>query len=69
MGSGFSSGGAAQARSSRDGKRLYFVTQDRKLMEVRFTVTSSGLVPGTPRQLFQTRISSPNFCHLLITPR
>ncbi len=56
-----SSGGGAQARWSRDGKHLFYVTPDRKLMEVDFTVTSTRLVPSAPRKLFQTRISSPNF--------
>jgi dipeptidyl aminopeptidase/acylaminoacyl peptidase len=45
-----------QARWSRDGKRLFFMAPDRKLMEVEIEVRGDRLLPGVPRPLFQTRI-------------
>jgi hypothetical protein len=49
-----STGGGTQARWSPDGKELYFVAPDRKLMAVRFA--ASGLSPdlGKPFALFST---------------
>ena len=51
-----SSNGGAQPRWSRDGKSLFFITPDRRLMEVALTVEDGKLVAGLPRPLFQTRI-------------
>src|SRR5260370_28137747 len=41
---------------SRDGKELYYVAADRKLMAVPMG-GSTALHPGTPKELFQTRIA------------
>jgi eukaryotic-like serine/threonine-protein kinase len=49
----------AQPRWSRDGKRLFFMAPDRKLMEVEIDVRGGQLLPGVPRALFQTRIVAP----------
>jgi len=51
-----SSSGGAQPRWSRDGKSLFFIAPDRKLMEVTLTVEGGKLLAGVPRPLFQTRI-------------
>ena len=53
--------GGTQPRWSHDGKRLFFIAPDRKLMEVEIDVRGDRLRPGVPRPLFQTRIVSPNF--------
>ena len=53
--------GGAQPRWSRDGKRLFFVAPDRKMMEVEIDVRGDRLRPGVPRPLFQTRIIAPDF--------
>jgi Tol biopolymer transport system component len=47
-----SSGGGRQARWSRDGRTLYYVTLDSKLMEIPITSNGSSLRPGTSRLLF-----------------
>jgi eukaryotic-like serine/threonine-protein kinase len=52
---------SSQPRFSRDGKRLFFIASDRKLMEVELGVREGRLVPGVPHPLFQTHIMSPNF--------
>jgi len=49
----------AQPRWSRDGKRLFFIAPDRKLMEVEIDVRGDRLLPSAPRPLFQTRIVAP----------
>jgi hypothetical protein len=51
----------AQPRWSGDGKRLFFVAPDRKLMEVELQVRGDRLLPRAPRALFQTRIVAPAF--------
>lgn len=51
-----SSNGGAQPRWSRDGRSLFFIAPDRKLMEVTLTVEGGKLLAGLPRPLFQTRI-------------
>jgi hypothetical protein len=56
-----SSQGAAQPRWSRDGKKLYFIAPDRKLLEVAIDTRGGVLLPSAPRLLFQTRIIAPNF--------
>jgi dipeptidyl aminopeptidase/acylaminoacyl peptidase len=53
--------GGSQPRWGRDGKRLFFVAPDRKLMEVEIDVRGDRLLPGVPRTLFQTRIVDWNF--------
>jgi serine/threonine protein kinase/Tol biopolymer transport system component len=52
-----STGGGVQPRWRADGKELYFITPDRKLMAVPVAVRGSSLEAGKPVPLFATRIS------------
>jgi len=47
-----STGGGTQARWSRNGRELYFIASDRKLMAA--SIDAAG-VPGTPRALFDVK--------------
>jgi hypothetical protein len=51
-----STSGGADPRFRRDGKELFFVAADRKLMVVEVKAASS-LEASVPRELFQTRVS------------
>jgi serine/threonine protein kinase len=53
--------GGAQPRWSRDGRRVYYVAPDRKLMEVEVDVLGGRLTAQAPRPLFQTRIVAPTY--------
>ena len=48
-----------QPRWSHDGRQIFFVTLERKLMAANFDPQSG--IAGTPRLLFQTRIVAPAF--------
>jgi len=54
-----SSGSGAQPNWDPDGKRLFYIAPDRKLMVVEFDRRSASA--SAPRVLFQTRITFPNF--------
>jgi len=54
-----SNGIAAQPRWSNDGKRLYFITYDRKLAEVSYDLRTGR--SGAPRTILQTRIIGSAF--------
>jgi eukaryotic-like serine/threonine-protein kinase len=54
-----SGGGGAQPRWSRDGRQIFYVAPDRKLMAVSFDPQKGSA--SAPRVLFQTRIVAPNF--------
>ncbi len=56
-----SSGSGGQARWRGDGRKLFFLTPDRKLMEVPLDIRDGKLLPGAPRLLFQTRVTAPRF--------
>jgi Tol biopolymer transport system component len=51
-----SPGAAAQPRWSRDGRQIFFIQPDRKLIAVRFDPRTG--MAGAPRVLFQTRIAA-----------
>jgi serine/threonine protein kinase len=51
-----SPGAAAQPRWSRDGKQIFFIQPDRKLMAVDFNFQTGSV--GAPHVLFQTRITA-----------
>jgi eukaryotic-like serine/threonine-protein kinase len=48
--------GGAQARWRGDGKELFYITKDKKLMAVAIDTSHGEPVAGVPRVLFQTRI-------------
>jgi len=54
-----SSAGGAQPHWSHDGKQIFFIQPDRKLMAVSFDPQKGAA--GAPRVLFQTRIVAPIF--------
>jgi Tol biopolymer transport system component len=51
-----STGGGRLPRWRRDGKELYYIAPDGKLMAVPIEARSTTIEAGTPRALFQTRI-------------
>ena len=55
-----STAGGRQARWSRDGKELFYVAPDARLMAVslRFPADGKTIDPASPTPLFQTRLSS-----------
>jgi serine/threonine protein kinase/Tol biopolymer transport system component len=54
-----SSAGGAQPRWDRDGRQMFYVAPDRKLMAVSFDPRTGAA--EVPRALFQTRIVAPSF--------
>src|SRR5207245_314555 len=55
-----SSQGGTQAKWRGDGKELFYIAPDKKLMAVSVE-SGSTLVAGTPHALFQTRITGTKF--------
>jgi Tol biopolymer transport system component len=51
-----SSGGGIQPRWSHDGKELYYIAPDGRLMATPISVKNGAIEAGTPRALFQTRV-------------
>jgi Tol biopolymer transport system component len=51
--------GGSLPRWRRDGKELFFVSNDRKLMSADSTPLGGGLEFGVPRTLFQTQMKDP----------
>jgi Tol biopolymer transport system component len=51
-----STNGGAQARWRRDGKELFFLAPDGRMMAVDVTANASTFETGTPRVLFDTGI-------------
>lgn len=54
-----SGGNGAQPVWARDGRQIFYIASDRKLMAVSFDPKRKSA--GAPRVLFQTRIIAPNF--------
>ena len=53
-----STSGGAQPQWRRDGKELFYLTPDRKLMAVEVNGTGPTFVPGVPKPLFDAHVSS-----------
>jgi len=51
--------GGAQVRWRADGKELFYISADKKLMAVSIDTSQGKLVAGVPHVLFQTRIIAP----------
>ena len=49
--------GGVQARWRRDGKELFYLAPDGKLMSVTVTASPAGVEAGAPRELFNTGIT------------
>ena len=52
-------GGGASPRWRRDGRELFFLSPDVRLMAAPITVQGSTLNVGTPVALFRTKLSGP----------
>ncbi len=50
--------GGQRPRWRRDGKELFYLTLDRKMMAVEIKTTATNVEAGKPRELFQTRAVS-----------
>jgi Tol biopolymer transport system component len=51
-----STSGGIQPRWSRDGKEIYYISPEGRLMAVPVTIKRESLEPGSPEGLFQTRL-------------
>jgi Tol biopolymer transport system component/predicted Ser/Thr protein kinase len=58
-----SSGGGRQPRWSRDGRSLYYLTVDWKVMEIPLTADGSSVRIGTPRLMFSLPKESEFECY------
>jgi serine/threonine protein kinase len=56
-----SNGPGGQPRWRLDGKEIFYIASDKKLMAVEFSTKNGTLEPGPPKALFQTRIVRPSF--------
>ena len=54
-----SSGGGSQVRWRHDGRELFYLAPDRRLMAVPIRIDSKGVEVGTPVPLFATRLMFP----------
>jgi serine/threonine protein kinase len=53
--------GGAQPRWNPNGKELYYITEDKKLMAVPISIQDGRLEAGIPKMLFQTRIVASRY--------
>ncbi|HTK74012.1 MAG TPA: protein kinase, partial [Gemmataceae bacterium] len=53
-----STNGGSRPRWRRDGKELFYIGPDRKLMAVEVKATATTFETGRPRELFQTRVAN-----------
>lgn len=58
-----STSGGNAPRWRADGKEIYFIAPDGRMMAVPVTLTGSVLTPGTPVALFSTHISPQIFTY------
>ena len=55
-----STAGGMQPEWRRDGKKLFYISGDRKMMTVSISADGTTLTPGTPRALFAVYVVAPN---------
>ena len=48
--------GGVQARWNRDGRELFYLDLDGKMMAVAVNVDQSGIATDVPKELFKTRV-------------
>jgi Tol biopolymer transport system component len=62
--------GGLQARWRADGKELFYISMDKKLMSVAIDTSHDEPVAGVPHVLFQTRIIGPRLvlCQYAVSP-
>src|SRR2546425_10720762 len=53
-----STGGGAQPQWRRDGKELFYLAPDRKLMAVEVNGAGPIFLPGSPKPLFEAHVST-----------
>jgi Tol biopolymer transport system component len=56
-----STGGGERPRWRSDGKELFYLSPDRKMMAVDVNTTATPFEPGHPRELFQTHVANMPF--------
>ena len=56
-----STNGGRRPRWRRDGKELYYLSPDRKMMAVEVKATATTFETARPRELFQTRVADALF--------
>ena len=56
-----STNGGSRPRWRRDGKELFYLSPDRKMMAVEVTATATTFEAARPRELFQTRATNAPF--------
>jgi hypothetical protein len=56
-----STGGGSSPRWRADGKELYFIAPDLKLMAAAAMAQAATFTPGTPEALFQTHLAPAAF--------
>ncbi|HEX8712394.1 MAG TPA: protein kinase [Terracidiphilus sp.] len=63
-----SASGGVQPMWRRDGKELYYLTPDEKLMAVDVNTASAGFQAGIPKQLFQAQLVPLSFWRNIYVP-
>ncbi len=58
-----STDGGLQPQWSADGRELYFIATDRKLMVMSITTAGAALVPSAPTALMKTSITEWELSH------
>ena len=64
-----STSGGISARWRRDGKELYYIAPDGKLMAAPIAMKGATIEPGLPTALFQTRIAYSGTSSIGIRPQ
>jgi hypothetical protein len=54
-----SAGGGMEPEWRRDGKELFYLSADRKIMSVPIEIDGKAIVAGTPQALFSVDVAEP----------